>query len=103
MAAFIAEQQLTGWYFRVLQPGTVAPDATLDLLETRADDLTLAAAMTLWQSHRPAPAALRQLAATPGIASGWQRKILDRLVWLEKQPGAVVPPPAAFHVKPETF
>jgi MOSC domain-containing protein YiiM len=93
MAAFIAERQLTGWYFRVLQPGTVAPDATLDLLETRADDL----------SHRPAPAALRQLAATPGIASGWQRKILDRLVWLEKQPDAVAPPPAAFHVKPETF
>lgn len=103
MAAFIAEQQLTGWYFRVLQPGTVAPDATLDLLETRADDLTLDAAMTLWQSHRPAPAALRQLAATPGIASGWQRKILDRLVWLEKQPDAVAPPPAAFHVKPDTF
>ncbi|HQU80112.1 MAG TPA: MOSC domain-containing protein [Azonexus sp.] len=95
MAAFIAEQRLTGWYFRVLQPGTVTPDATLDLVEPAANASTLAAAMTLWQAHRPALEALRQLAATPGIASGWQRKIVDRLGWLEKQP------PPAFHVKPE--
>ena len=45
--------------------------------------------------------ALRQLATTPGIASGWQRKILDRLAWLEKQPGQTAPPTTAFHVKPE--
>ena len=101
MAAFIAERQLTGWYFRVLQPGAVAPDATLDLVETNAEALSLAAAMTLWQDHRPPLDALRQLATTPGIASGWQRKILDRLAWLEKQPGQTAPPTTAFHVKPE--
>ena len=95
MAAFIAEQRLTGWYFRVLQPGTVTPDATLDLVEAAANAPTLAAAMTLWQAHRPALEALRQLATTPGIASGWQRKIVDRLGWLEKQQ------PPAFHVKPK--
>ena len=100
MAAYIAEQRLTGWYFRVLQPGTVTPEASLDLVEAAADALTLAAAMVLWATHRPAPAALRKLAATPGIAAGWQRKIVDRLAWLEKQDGQESPPPA-FHVKPE--
>jgi len=103
MAAFIAEHRLTGWYFRVIQPGTVAPDASLELLEPTSNAPTLADAMVLWQAHRPALDALRQLAATPGIASGWQRKILDRLAWLEQQPGASAPPVAAFHVKPETF
>ena len=101
MAAFIAEQRLTGWYFRVLQPGTVTPDATLDLVEPAANAATLAAAMTLWQAHRPALEALGQLAATPGIAGGWQRKIVDRLAYLEKQPDKTAPPPPAFHVKPE--
>ena len=101
MAAFIAEQRLTGWYFRVLQPGTVTPDATLDLVEPAANASTLAAAMTLWQAHRPALEALRQLAATPGIAGGWQRKIVERLAWLEKQPGQTAPAPPAFHVKRE--
>jgi len=102
MAAFIAEQRLTGWYFRVVQPGTVAPDAPLELIEAAPADLTLGAAMSLWQEHRPALETLRQLAATPCIASGWQRKILDRISWLEKQPGATAPPTAAFHVKPES-
>jgi MOSC domain-containing protein YiiM len=101
MAAFIAEQRLTGWYFRVMQPGTVAPDAPLELIESSPETLTLAAAMSLWQEHRPALETLRQLAAAQGIASGWQRKILDRISWLEKQPGAAAPPPPAFHVKPE--
>ena len=100
MATYIAEQRLTGWYFRVLQPGTVTPEAGLDLVETAADAPTLAAAMELWATHRPAPDALRQLAATPGIAAGWQRKIVDRLAWLETQGGQASPPPA-FHVKPE--
>lgn len=103
MAAFIAEQRLTGWYFRVVQPGEVAPDANLELLEPAADALTLADAMLLWQDHRPPLDALRRLAATPGIASGWQRKIVDRTSWLEKQPDAAAPPAGAFHVKPETF
>ena len=103
MAAFIAEQWLTGWYFRVVQPGAVAPESTLLLVEAAAGAPTLAAAMALWATHRPAPAALRQLAETPGIASGWQRKILDRLAWLENNPGSFVPAAPTFHVKPETL
>ena len=101
MAAFIAEQRLTGWYFRVVQPGEVAPDARLELVEPAPDTFNLATAMALWQEHRPALETLRQLAAAPGIANGWQRKILDRISWLEKQLGQPVLPVAAFHVKPE--
>ena len=38
MAAFIAEQRLTGWYFRVVQPGMVRPEASLELVEPAAVD-----------------------------------------------------------------
>ena len=85
MAAFIAEQNLTGWYWRVVQPGSVQPGDTLALDQPASAALTLAAAMALWQEHRPSPESLEQLAATPGIASGWQRKILDRATWLHQQ------------------
>lgn len=100
MAAYIAEHHLTGWYFRVLLPGIVAPGATLDLVEPGDDRLSLAQAQQLWHSHRPAPLALRQLASTPGIAAGWQRKIVERSDWLERHAARPSPPPA-FHVKPE--
>lgn len=84
MAAFIAEQRLTGWYWRVLEPGAVAPGDPLELLRPAPDAPTLHAAMLLWQEHRPALDALERLAQTPGIAAAWRGKIEQRLAWLKR-------------------
>ena len=100
IAAVIAEQGLTGWYFRVVQPGMVAPDATLDLRESSAGAPTLHAALALLRLHRLDPSELRHLATAPGIAAGWRRKVDARAAWLEKNDAPPVPP-LLFHVKPE--
>jgi MOSC domain-containing protein YiiM len=100
MAQFIAEQRLTGWYWRVLTPGTVAPGDELRL-EQPGTGPTLAAAMLLWQDHRPAIDELDRLAATPGIAAHWQQKIEQRLAWLRRSPDTPAAAPTTFHVKPE--
>lgn len=100
MAAFIAEQRLTGWYWRVLTPGTVRPGDPLTC-ETAATASTLADAMELWQSHRPAIADLETLATTPGIATHWRKKIEQRLGWLRASADATARAPKTFHVKPE--
>ena len=102
LAAYIAEHHLTGWYFRVLQPGVVDPNSALDIVETGVATLDLAQAQRLWHAHRPPPQALRQLADTPGIATDWRRKILERAAWLERDPSGKSSPPVAFHVKPES-
>ena len=99
MAAFIAEQQLTGWYFRVLAPGEVAPDAVPEVVERPADALTLGAAMRLWHNHRPPIDELAALSTAAGIASSWKAKIDQRLAWLRANQNP--PPPPAFHVKPQ--
>lgn len=101
MAAFIAEHRLTGWYWRVVQPGRVAPGDQLDLLQAAEGGFTLAEAMLCWQAHRPALADLEKLAASPGIAKNWQQKIVSRVEWLRKNPEKTSPMPVAFHVKPE--
>lgn len=85
MAAYIAETGLTGWYWRVLQTGRAAPDDLLTLAERPDDAITLGEAMALWQTQRPGPEALERIARAPGIAAGWQRKILDRAAWLRKE------------------
>lgn len=100
MAAYIAEYRLTGWYWRVLTPGRVAPGDALEL-ETAADSFTLAEAMLRWQAHRPALADLEKLAAAPGIADNWRQKIVARANWLRNNPDQAAPPVKAFHVKPE--
>ena len=98
MAAYIAEHRLTGWYWRVVTPGEVTPDAELLLDQSAAEALTLAAAMQLWQAHRPPLAELEKLAATPGIAGQWRQKIENRCQWLRQNLEA--PRPPAVHAKP---
>jgi MOSC domain-containing protein YiiM len=101
MAAFIAEHRLTGWYWRVVTPGHVAPGDSLDLLVAADSPFTLAEAMQCWQAHRPALGDLEKLATSPGIAKSWQQKIAARVDWLRKNQEVTLPGPAAFHVKPE--
>lgn len=84
MAAYIAEHLLTGWYWRVIEPGQVAPGDTLDLIEPAPNAPTLHDAMLLWQQHRPELTALDALSRVAGIGSGWQQKIVQRLAWLRK-------------------
>lgn len=88
MAAFIAEHLLTGWYWRVLQPGRVSPGDSLEPVAMAAQAPTLREAMLLWREQRPALAELERLAGTPGIAAGWRDKIVQRLSWLRKHGGA---------------
>lgn len=101
MAAFIAEHRLTGWYFRVLRPGTAAPGDMLACLDAAPAAPTLAAAAALWHEHRPPVAELRRLAACPGIATGWRDKVAARADWLAGNGSVEAPAPPAFHVKPE--
>jgi MOSC domain-containing protein YiiM len=84
MAVFIDQHLLTGWYWRVLQTGTVQPSDSLVLHEAASQAPTLHQAMTLWREHRPDVEALSQLAETPGIAKVWQDKIKQRVSYLMK-------------------
>ncbi len=84
MALFIDQHLLTGWYWRVLQPGVVQANDTLVRCETARNSPTLYQAMTLWRAHPPEAEALAALAETPGIAKAWQDKIRQRVNYLRK-------------------
>lgn len=82
MSRFIATHGLTGWYYRVLKEGVVAPGDTFELLERPAPDITLA---RLWRAsiaHRPATTELAILLAAPGLAPNWTDKLAGRRDWL---------------------
>lgn len=82
MSRFIAAQGVTGWYYRVLEEGVVAPDDAFGLLERPAPDITLA---RLWRAsiaHRPDTAELAALLAAPGLAPNWIDKLAERRDWL---------------------
>ena len=83
MAAFIDKTLLTGWYWRVVQPGVVSAGDVLSCLQPANQNMTLHGAMTLWREHRPPLDALERLSQTPGIASSWRDKINQRLTYLK--------------------
>lgn len=83
MAAFIDQHLLTGWYWRVLQPGVVNPNDTLQLHQAASQAPTLHEAMKLWRAHPPLLDQLSALAEVPGIAKVWQGKIRQRVQYLQ--------------------
>lgn len=87
ITAYVADHLLTGWYWRVVEPGRVSPGDTLDLLTPASDAPTLREAMLLWQEHRPPLAELERLARMPGVATRWREKIEQRLAWLRQAAG----------------
>ncbi len=84
MALFIDQHLLTGWYWRVLQPGIVNLSDSLHLHQAASHAPTLHEAMTLWRAHPPQLAQLSELAQVPNIAKLWQDKIRQRVSYLQR-------------------
>lgn len=79
MARRVQQSGRTGWYYRVLQPGTVAPGDRLDLLDRIAPDWTL---HRLWHAlyvDRLNRDELQGLAALDVLAEGWRKYAVRRL------------------------
>lgn len=84
IARWIDETGLTGWYFRVLEEGQVEAACTFDLVERPNPDITLARLWRGLKELRPSLAELELLAAAPGLAPGWSKKLTERGEWLRK-------------------
>jgi MOSC domain-containing protein YiiM len=84
MAAAIEAHGLTGWYFRVLEEGEVAPGCAFERIDRRAPEVTLARLLGLWRTHRPVPEELEMLAATPALAQRWSDKLRERAAKLRE-------------------
>ncbi len=78
MTKLIDEEGITGWYFRVIEEGSVEPGCSFALIDRMSPDVTVKELLATWRDHRPNPGQLERLAATPGLTENWIRKLLDR-------------------------
>jgi MOSC domain-containing protein YiiM len=79
---FVADNGIAGWYYRVLEPGTVTVGDEFALLERATAAVTVAEFWAIVRAHRPALAQLQRVAAIPGLSAAWQRKLSERVEWL---------------------
>lgn len=79
MARLVQQTGRSGWYYRVLEPGEVAPGDALALVDRRAPDWTLTRLHRLLYIDRLDRAALAEMAALAPLAPGWRQLAARRL------------------------
>ena len=84
LAKFIARQQITGWYYRVLKTGRIYPGDTIKLVDRSQDSLTVKALTQLSLEHRPDTELLNTAIQCPGLNQQWKTNFKDRLAFINK-------------------
>jgi MOSC domain-containing protein YiiM len=81
MSMYVIRERITGWYYRVIQPGLVQAGDGMALLERQTDHFSIDQFWGVQLSQRPCIDELLELAAVPGLAEDWQRRLRERLKW----------------------
>lgn len=81
LSAAVIRTGRSGWYYRVIEPGSVRAGDLLALVERPRPALTVARVFTLLigGGHHADQAALRDLAAEPLLADNWRERALRLL------------------------
>lgn len=84
LSKFIADNDITGWYYRVLQTGEIKVGDSITLIERFDDSLSIARFLEIVTSHRPTPEILAQAANCHGLALEWKNRLDHRMSYLRK-------------------
>ena len=83
LMAYVAEQCLAGWYYRVLEGSPIAAGDHFALIERNAEPVTLRHLWFAFRAHRPDAAELARLRDIPGLSPNWVEKLDQRIAWLK--------------------
>ncbi|WP_454865746.1 MOSC domain-containing protein [Pseudomonas umsongensis] len=82
MSMFVARERITGWYYRVLEPGWLQAGDRIELLERHNERFSIDQFWQVQLSHRPLIEDLLALADSVGLAAEWKRRLGERAKWL---------------------
>lgn len=79
MAQQVQSSGRTGWYYRVVEPGTIRPGDRLTCVERPQPTWPLERILDLFYRRPLEIACLRELSEVPQLTAGWRRLIENRL------------------------
>jgi MOSC domain-containing protein YiiM len=85
MSMHVAKERITGWYYRVIQPGFIEAGDRIELLDRHTERFSIDQFWQVQLSHRPEIDDLLALTATHGLAEDWKRRLAERAKWLRKR------------------
>ena len=85
MSMFVAQERITGWYYRVVEPGDIQAGDSIELVERQTDRFSIDEFWQVQLAHRPIVDDLMEVIAIPGLSQDWKRRLGERTKWLQKQ------------------
>ncbi|WP_436291561.1 MOSC domain-containing protein [Variovorax sp. LjRoot178] len=83
MSMYVAQERITGWYYRVIEPGLIQAGDCMELQDRQTDRFSVDQFWQVQLAHRPSIDDLNELIAVAGLASDWKRRMGDRAKWLQ--------------------
>lgn len=80
----VANDRVTGWYYRVLRRGFLAVGDPFELVEQQSGSLSVRDFWRIWQDHRPGVEELMTVCGARGLAADWRERIQKRASWLKQ-------------------
>lgn len=85
MSMYVAQERVTGWYYRVIEPGFIQAGERMELQDRQTDRFSVDQFWHVQLAHRPPIDDVLELIAIPGLAQEWKRRLDERVKWLQKQ------------------
>lgn len=85
MSMYVAQEHITGWYYRVVEPGSIQAGDGFELIERQTDRYSIEKFWQVQLAHRPSHEDLLELVSIPGLSEDWKRRLGDRMKWLQKE------------------
>ncbi|MEM5429434.1 MOSC domain-containing protein [Cupriavidus oxalaticus] len=89
MSLLVARERTTGWYYRVLQPGTIRQGDALQRLERTTDRFSISEFWRVVSAHVPEVDDMLALVAVDGLADDWKRQLTERVRWIRERRAAM--------------
>jgi MOSC domain-containing protein YiiM len=81
----VAQERITGWYYRVLEEGMVQPGDSIQLVDRQSDRVSIDEFWRIQSAHRPHIDDMLALIAVPGLSDQWKARLTKRVSWLHQQ------------------
>ncbi|KVG89353.1 hypothetical protein WJ36_27160 [Burkholderia ubonensis] len=87
MSMLVAQTRITGWYYRVICPGTIQPGDAIALVERQTNRFSIDQFWQVQLAHHPSVEDLDALSAVRGLAPDWKRRLSERVKWAQAHSG----------------
>ncbi|MDY7511230.1 MOSC domain-containing protein [Ralstonia wenshanensis] len=88
MSFHVANEHITGWYYRVLEGGVIRPGDSMVLLDRTTDRFSIDAFWTVQSAHSPQVEDMEALIAVDGLANDWKKRLTQRVSWIRERRSA---------------